>query len=121
MDKKDAVEECVDLLQKDLREPGEYAFWMALPDFFKTVPQQCVLSQHLWNDEGTAQLVIHMRVYDILRRLYYVRSGETPRPSEVLKCMRLVMSNMELREFILGYARAGKFPDTTGWKLLNDR
>lgn len=121
MNKEDAVEECVELLQKEVMEPGEYAFWMALPEFFKTIPQQCVLSQHLWSDEGTVQLVIHMRVYDILRRLYYVRSGEEPRPSEVLKCMRQVMSNVELREFILEYACAGKFPDTTGWKLLNNK
>jgi hypothetical protein len=100
--------------------PQEYAFWMALPDFFKTVPQQCILSQMLWCEEGTSQLVIHMRIYDILRRLYFVQTQKEPSHNDVLKCMRTVMENKDLREFVMGFARSGTFPDTQKWQLLKN-
>lgn len=102
----------------EVQTTSEGAFWMALPDFFATVPQQCVLSADLWDEQGTHNLVINLRVYDILRRLYYVRSGQHATPAEVLKCMRMVMGNPDLREFIVSYARAGTFPDTSSWHLL---
>lgn len=117
MDDNEEMEERIEVVGKTL-EPAEYAFWMALPDFFKTVPQKCVMSQMLWSNEGTTQMVIHMRIYDILRRLYFVQIKKEPYHNEVLKCMKIVMENHELREFLMDFARTGTFPDPENWKLL---
>ncbi len=120
MEDKKEFEERIEVVGKTV-EPTEYAFWMALPDFFKTVPQKCVMSQMLWSNEGTTQLVVHMRIYDILRRLYFVQLKREPCHNEVLKCMKMVMETPELRDFLMGFAQTGTFPDTDNWKLLKNK
>jgi hypothetical protein len=105
----------------DDANPEERAFWLSLPDMFKTMSQQAVLGNCLWDRNGTEKLIVHLRVYDILRRLSYVSTGDEATPREVVQCMKRVMENDDLREFILGYAYSGRFPDTATWKALADK
>lgn len=48
---------------------------LALPDMFATQLQKAVMSEMLWDEDGTRELVIRLRMFDILMRFHFVQFG----------------------------------------------
>lgn len=87
-------------------------FLSTLPSMFATEIQKAALSHFLWNGQSPEKIVDNLRMYDIVRRIYYVRVGEDPSPDEILRVMKQIETNKPVKHFLMRYIRGGRFPDT---------
>jgi hypothetical protein len=65
----------------------------------------------LWNEQDPATIIYNLRLYDMVRRLYFVKTGSEPMHEDILELMTFVKSDRELYAVFMVYVRAGKFPD----------
>lgn len=101
-------------------DPNHIAMMLALPQFFQSEPQQATLSQCLWSEEGTNSIIIHLRLYDILRRLYYIKTGKNATPLQVLTCMEKIIENDDMKNYLMSFAISGVFPDEITLRSLKN-
>lgn len=92
----------------------------SLPLMFQTHTQKAVMCDFLWTNsvEDPATIVYNLRLYDMIRRFYYVKTGDEPTPQRVLELIHFVKSNNDLDEFFMYYCKRGLFPDTNTLKLI---
>lgn len=93
----------------------------ALPSMFSTMHQKSAMCEFLWttNDDPTT-IIYNLRLYDLIRRLYYVKTQEEPPPTRVIELMDFVKSHDELNDFFMHYCKIGKFPSVNTLKLINN-
>lgn len=91
----------------------------ALPQMFDTMHQKATMCSFLWttNDDPTT-IIYNLRLYDMIRRLYYVKTHEEPSPERVIELMDIVKSHKELNDLFMHFCRIGKFPDNNTIKYL---
>ena len=91
----------------------------AIPTMFSTMQQKSAMCEFLWttNDDPTT-IIYNLRLYDLIRRLFYVKTREEPTAERVLELMDFVKSNRELNEFFMYYCKLGKFPSNNTIKYI---
>jgi hypothetical protein len=94
-------------------------FIESLPLLFGTATQKATMCNFLWNTNEDPVTVVHnLRMYDIVRRLYYVKTGEEPTSSRVLELMHFIKNNDDMDSFFMFYCTRGIFPDNNTLQLL---
>lgn len=86
------------------------AFVLAIPQMFESEAQRSIMSRFLWSDTDTDTLILNLRMYDIMRRVYAVQHQEEPSPDVVMAGLRYVKNNPGLNMILMSYARRGVFP-----------
>jgi hypothetical protein len=77
---------------------------------FQTPIQQAALSSYLWDNERSEELLMYMRLYDLIRRIYYVKTGQWPEPQYVVQCMENFLSNPSYKSQFIEYIKNIEFP-----------
>lgn len=98
----------------------DYTFLRALPEFFKSECQQAVLSELLWTKEGCDKLIVHLRMFDLIRRIAFIKyKGDKLSGATLLNMISLIMKNPEKRKQLIAFILAGHFPliDHSGNKV----
>ena len=65
----------------------------------------------LWNKQEPETIVYNLRLYDIVRRLYFVKVGEEPTDERVMELMGYVKSDEGIMRVLSKYILTGKFPE----------
>lgn len=103
---------------------SNYTFLLSLAQMFDSQFQKTTLSEYLWDPEKTETLLLHLRIFDLIRRMHYVCTGKEAAPAKVLAYMEHVMENPRLRKAIIQVAKSGRFPAPSmllaNRKLLGD-
>lgn len=90
-----------------------------LPIVFETAFQKAAMCEFLWTTNEDAQTIIdNLRMYDMVRRFYYVRTGEQPTSDRVIELMKFIKGNSEINKFFMYYCRQGVFPDNNTIQLI---
>lgn len=89
------------------------AFLCSIPEMFQSEVQRATLSTFLWDDRDTKVLIKHLRLYDILRRICYVKTRKHPTPAKVMELMDFVASNPEIAACFDDLVSRAKFPEIT--------
>lgn len=86
---------------------------------FSTLSQKAAMCSFLWTtDDDPKTIVYNLRLYDMVRRLYYVKTNEEPEPSTVLRLIKFIKSSDELNKFFMYYCVIGRFPDVNTIKYI---
>lgn len=95
-------------------------FIESLPNMFGTPMQKAAMCEFLWtnNIEDPATIVYNLRLYDMVRRFYYVKTGQEPTPERVIELIHFIKSNKDLDGFFMYYCKKGQFPDTNTIQLI---
>ena len=104
------------------QQPQHQRFINSLPELFDTEFQKAALCKFLWSDTNKnipPETIIHyLRLYDMVRRFYYVKTLSEPTPDTVLNLIDFIESNKDLRNFFSQYCISGTFPSTDTMQLL---
>jgi hypothetical protein len=95
-------------------------FIESLPALFATPIQKATMSSFLWNQQDPETIIYTMRMYDIVRRLFYVKAGEEATPERIFALMNFVEDNEEVLRTFMVYVTSGKFPDLADTSVLCD-
>lgn len=94
-------------------------FLQSIPYMFDSEPCKFLISHYLWSSEDKRdQLIIHLRLYDLIRRIYYVKLKKEPDHDTVLRAMTKIFKNTWMKNHILHYITNGIFPSGKQLKLL---
>lgn len=85
-------------------------FLEALPDMFISNNQQFLMSHFLWGDENTTKLLRYLRLYDLLRRMYIVKTKKTPCKKLITQAIKDLEKNEKLYRRFTRYISMGEFP-----------
>jgi hypothetical protein len=88
--------------------PSDQIMNFAIPEMFKSMPQKAILSEMLWTEEGSKELIEQLRVYDMIRRFYIVRTGI--QNDTHIKYYFENIKDTELYHLLLDIAKTGQFP-----------
>lgn len=88
-------------------------FIEAIPSMFASTMQKATLCSMLWNEQSPETIIYNLRLYDLIRRLHYVKMKREGCEEELMHLFRSVRSNPIIMEFFMHYIKLGKFPDTT--------
>lgn len=91
----------------------------SLPTMFETMHQKAAMCSFLWtNDDDPKTIVYNLRLYDLVRRLYYVKTHKEPTPERVLELISFVKENKEINDFLMHFCKLGRFPDNNTLKYI---
>lgn len=93
-----------------------------VPSLFETWHQKSSMCEFLWDNKNndSKEILNALRLYDMVRRLYFVKTGEEPDGIAVLEIIKFIESNKELDELIMSYVTTGVFPNATTLKFLKN-
>lgn len=86
-------------------------FLESIPSLFSTAIQKATMCSFLWNKQEPETIVYNLRLYDIVRRLYFVKVGEEPTDERVMELMGYVKSDEGIMRVLSKYILTGKFPE----------
>jgi hypothetical protein len=90
-----------------------------LPSMFDTHMQKATMCNFLWtNDEDPITIVYYLRLYDMVRRFYFVKTGKEPDAERVLELIDFIKSNKDINDFFMYYCKCGRFPDNRTIQLI---
>lgn len=93
----------------------------SLPTMFETMSQKAALCSFLWNSKDDPETIIYnLRLYDMVRRFHYVKTGIEPSASRVIELMDFIKSDSDISDFFMYYCRTGRFPDTDTIKYIKN-
>ena len=95
-------------------------FIESIPALFSTAMQKATMSSFLWNQQDPKTIIYNMRLYDIVRRLYYVKTGEEATDERIVQLMEAVRGNKKIMDFFMIYIESGKFPDKDIIKMIHE-
>jgi hypothetical protein len=95
-------------------------FIETIPSMFASVMQKATLCSMLWNEQSPETIIHNLRLYDLIRRLYYVKMMREGSDDDLLPLFKSVRSNPVMMEFFMHYIRLGKFPDTDIIGIIHD-
>lgn len=95
-------------------------FIESIPSMFATTMQKATLCGMLWNEQTPETVVYNLRLYDLIRRLHYVKLKREASEEELMPIFKSVKRNPVIMEFFMHYIRIGKFPDTNIIGLIHD-
>lgn len=90
---------------------SEDGFIESIPSLFATAMQKATMCSFLWNEQEPKTIIYNMRLYDIVRRLYYVKTGKEPTDERVLELVNVVKHNKTIMDFMMIYIESGRFPE----------
>lgn len=96
-------------------------FIESIPSLFGSAIQKASMSSFLWNNQDPKTIIYNMRLYDIIRRLYYVHKGEEPSDDKVMELMKNVKQNKQMMDFFIVYIQSGTFPSNDVISMIHDR
>ncbi len=86
-------------------------FMESIPSLFSTAMQKATMCSLLWNKQDPDTIVYNLRLYDMVRRLYYVKVGEEPSDDRVMELLTFVKSDEKIMSVFSHYILTGKFPE----------
>lgn len=86
-------------------------FLESIPSLFSTAMQKATMCSFLWNQQDPRTIIYNLRLYDMIRRLYYVKTGEEATDERIIELMKAVKRNSKIMDFFMIYIESGKFPD----------
>lgn len=95
-------------------------FIESIPSLFSTAMQKATMSSFLWNGQDPETIVYNLRLYDMVRRLYYVKTGEEPTDERLVELVKFVKRNESIMNVFGYYIQHGKFPDNDIISLIKD-
>jgi hypothetical protein len=99
----------------------DYAnFIESMPILFSTSIQKATMCSFLWNKQDPVTIIYNMRLYDIVRRLYFVKTGNEPTDEEIIHLMNVVRQEKAIMDFFMVYIRSGTFPDNDIVKSIHE-
>ena len=87
-------------------------FLESIPSLFSTAMQKATMCSFLWNKQDPETIVYNLRLYDIVRRLYFVKVGEEATDERVMELMEYVKSDEKIMRVLSHYILTGKFPES---------
>lgn len=94
-----------------MKETEYELFLNCIPFMFMNQPQKYLISNFLWSGQDNIEfLVIHLRLYDLVRRLYYVKIKEEPSRETILKAIKNILKSNHLKNYFRKYILTGQFP-----------
>lgn len=95
----------------EINEEQYTLFLQCIPHMFSGEPQRYLMSNFLWGDEERTQMLIsHLRLYDMIRRLYFIKFRENPSHETMNKTLRQIMSNPKLYRLFSMHIERAIFP-----------
>lgn len=95
-------------------------FIESIPALFSTAIQKATMCSFLWNHQDPKTIIYNLRLYDIIRRLYYVKTGEEATDDRIVELMKVVKQNKKIMEFFMIYIESGTFPDKDIIAMIKD-
>ena len=87
---------------------------------FATSMQKATMCSLLWNEQKPETIIFNLRLYDLIRRLYYVKMKQEGCEEELMPIFKSVKDNQVIMDFFMHYIRVGKFPDTKIIGMIHD-
>lgn len=81
-----------------------------IPNFFETEKQKACMCTCLWGGD-MEEIVEDLRLYDLIRRLYFVKMGESGDAGTLMNVFRSVKKNPLIMDVFTVYVETGTFPD----------
>lgn len=95
-------------------------FIESIPSLFATAIQKATLSSFLWNSQDPQTIIYNLRLYDIVRRLFYVKTGRDATDEEILHLIDIVKQNEKMMDFFMVYIKKGEFPPNDIIRMIHD-
>lgn len=95
-------------------------FLESIPALFATPVQKATMCSFLWNKQDPKTIIYNLRLFDIVRRLYYVKTHQEPLAEDVIRLMDVVKRDKRIMDFFMIYIESGKFPDNDIIKLIHE-
>lgn len=96
-------------------------FLDSIPSLFEKEEQRFLVSHYLWGgEERLSMLITHLRLYDLIRRWFYVKFKTHGDPKLIKDEFIRVIGNRGLRNILLRNIQEGVFPSTDNLLLLVD-
>ena len=90
----------------------DYAnFIESIPSLFGTAMQKATMCSFLWNKQDPETIVYNLRLYDMVRRLYFVKVGEDATDERVMELVEFVKADENIMNVLSRYILTGKFPE----------
>lgn len=86
-------------------------FIESIPSLFSTAMQKATMCSFLWNRQDPETIVYNLRLYDMVRRLYYVKTGREATDERIMELVKFVKNNDKLMGVFSHYIESGKFPE----------
>jgi hypothetical protein len=86
-------------------------FIESIPALFSTAMQKATMCSFLWNKQDPETIVYNLRLYDIVRRLYYVKVGREATDERIMELLEYVKSDENIMRVLSHYILTGKFPE----------
>ena len=93
-------------------------FMQTIPFLFETMYQKASMCDFLWNNDMDVDVITNLRLYDLVRRFYYVKTGQEPTSTRVLELIKFIKSNKNMSDFFMFYCENGLFPDNNTIQLI---
>jgi hypothetical protein len=87
-------------------------FIESIPSLFSTAMQKATMCSFLWNKQDPETIVYNLRLYDIVRRLYYVKVGEEATDERVMELVEFVKADEKIMKVFSHYILTGRFPES---------
>jgi uncharacterized protein YfbU (UPF0304 family) len=98
---------------------NHHKFIESIPSLFSTAMQRATMCSLLWNQQNPKTIIYNLRLYDIVRRLYYVETGEDATDERIVQLMGVVKGEKKIMDFFMIYIESGKFPENSIIKLIH--
>lgn len=86
-------------------------FLNAIPYMFENEHSKYLITHYLWdNEDKQEQLIIHLRLYDLVRRIFYIKTRTEPSRETVLTTVRTILSKTWMKNYVKRYITIGVFP-----------
>ena len=100
----------IDLESVEINSNNHDLFLQALPELFETNNQRFIMSHFLWGNENLDKLIHYLRLYDLLSRIYTVKTKSIPSPTQVIRAIKDIEKNEKLNEIFGKYIEEGRYP-----------
>lgn len=108
----------------DEEDPHYELFLQSIPFMFDNEASKFLITHYLWgNRNNIDKLIAHLRLYDLIRRIYVINSKNNEEPSKemILEAIKKVRNNKLLRNYIYkNFIANGHFPENNEIKKLEN-
>lgn len=86
-------------------------FLNSLPYLFANEPSKYLITHYMWDsDDNLQQLLVHVRLYDLIRRIYRIKTREEPSKQLIINTIKNINKKRALRNYFKKYIIDGHFP-----------
>jgi len=94
-----------------------------IPSLFETMHQKSSMCEFLWSDDDSLdakEVLTSLRLYDLIRRLHYVKTGIEPSPTRILEIINIVKHEKDLYNILMSFCVNGHFPSPSTLRMITN-